>query len=409
LLERGREVSERIPDVKAFDAGGSLDPESNYLFGEGGAGTFSDGKLTCRSAGPDADKVLEIFARSKGKPSVVYEAKPHLGSNRLPAVVKSLRRQIQAAGGEIRFNARVVDLELADNLVRGVRLESGMLPTSVAVLAIGHSARDTYRMLHTRGVPMSAKPFQLGVRIEQPQINVTRVQYGSPSLADILGPADYTMKVRAGDNDFFTFCMCAGGYVMPSVSAPGYFCTNGMSRSKHESPYANSGLVTTVDPAAHETRFGGDALAGVRYQEALESAAFGRSGDAYRTPIQWARDFLSQRLSSAPPTSYPRGGVTTNLWEILPVDLCDTVARGLVRMDRQWRGRFLEDATLVAPEARGSSPVRIERDRDSMQSPAFAGLYPIGEGAGFAGGIVSAAVDGLRAAREIVRRFAPLR
>ena len=281
LLERGKQVSDRIPDAKAFDAGGPLDPESNYLFGEGGAGTFSDGKLTCRSTGPDTEKVLEIFSVSKGKPSILYEAKPHLGSNRLPAVVKSLRRQILAMGGEVRFGVRVDDLEIEAGRVVGVNTNAGRIAADVVILAIGHSARDTYRMLQHRGVPMSPKPFQMGVRIEQPQENVTLAQYGSGPQRTLLGPADYTMKVRAGERELFTFCMCAGGYVMPSVSQAGFYCTNGMSRSKHESPYANSGLVVTVDPAALGPEFGGDALAGMRYQVAIEAKAFASAGGDY--------------------------------------------------------------------------------------------------------------------------------
>jgi uncharacterized protein len=408
LLERGRQVSERIPDVKAFDDGGPLSAESNYLFGEGGAGTFSDGKLTCRTTGPDADEALRVFASSKGKPSVVYEAKPHLGSNRLPAVVKSLRRQIVDAGGEIRFDARVDDLAVESGQVAGVVTESETIPCEVVVLAVGHSARDVYRLLDRRGVPMTAKPFQLGVRIEQPQANVTKAQYGTPALESILGPADYTMKVRTGELDLFTFCMCAGGYVMPSVSQEGFFCTNGMSRSKHESPFANSGLVTTVDPAKLGSEYGGDALAGMRFQEMLERRAFDLGGGNYIAPIQWAKDFLEQRKSVSCPTTHPRGAVSANHWEWLPTSLCETLQRGLPLMDQRWNGLFLRDATLVAPEARGSSPIRIDRNSADMQSPGLEGLYPIGEGAGFAGGIVSAAIDGIRVARAIAGHFAPL-
>jgi uncharacterized FAD-dependent dehydrogenase len=408
LLERGREVSERIPDVKAFDAGGPLDPESNYLFGEGGAGTFSDGKLTCRTSGPDADEALRVFASSKGKPSVVYEAKPHLGSNRLPAVVKSLRRQIVDAGGEIRFGVRVVDLQIESGRLSHVVTESDAIAAEAVVLAVGHSARDVYRMLERRGVPMSAKPFQLGVRIEQPQSNVTKAQYGTPALESILGPADYAMKVRAGSADLFTFCMCAGGYVMPSVSQAGFFCTNGMSRSKHESPFANSGLVTTIDPTTLGAEFGSDALAGMRFQEELERRAYELGGGDYLAPIQWANDFLNQKPSTGCPTTHPRGAVTTNFWDWLPTSLCEPLARGLPMMDHRWNGLFLKDATLVGPEARGSSPIRIDRRPTTMQSPAVDGLYPVGEGAGFAGGIVSAAIDGIKVARALAGRFAPL-
>jgi uncharacterized FAD-dependent dehydrogenase len=238
-------VRDRIRDVRAFDEGGPHDPESNYLFGEGGAGTFSDGKLTYRGSGPDVRHVLELFAACKGKPSILYDARPHLGSNRLPAVVKALRRRIEQFGGEVRFGCRVEDLDLVDGRLRGLGTSSGHIPASVAILAIGHSARDTYAMLCRRGVPMVQKPFQMGVRIEQPQEIVNRVQYGRHRLEDRLGAADYSL-VANGRHDLFTFCMCAGGYIMPSVSEPGHFCTNGMSLSRHDSPFANSGLVVTI-------------------------------------------------------------------------------------------------------------------------------------------------------------------
>src|SRR5262249_14005633 len=245
VLERGRAVRERIHDVHAFEAGGPIDPESNYLFGEGGAGTFSDGKLTCRSSRPDVRRVLELFAECKGKPSILYDYRPHLGSNRLPAVVKAIRRRIVDLGGEVRFSCRVDDLDIQDGRLIGVMTTSGYLWTPVALLAIGHSARDTYAMLARRGVPLVQKPFQLGVRIEQPQETVNRMQYGSAKLEEQLGAADYTLVAR-GPHDLFSFCMCAGGHVIPSVSEAGYFCTNGMSLSRRDSPFANSGLVVTV-------------------------------------------------------------------------------------------------------------------------------------------------------------------
>ena len=279
----GRSAS--IPDVKAFDDGGPLNPESNYLFGEGGAGTFSDGKLTCRTTGPDADEALRVFASSKGKPSVVYEAKPHLGSNRLPAVVKSLRRQIVEAGGETRFGARVVDLECQSGRIVGVVTEGEMIPCDVVILAVGHSARR----LSIATTPCRANDRQT-LSVWRPHRTAAserhEVQYGAPALERILGPADYSMKVCAGECDLFTFCMCAGGYVMPIASQDGFFCTNGMSRSKHESPFANSGLVTTIDPALLGSEFGGDALSGMRFQESLDAA-----------PLNWAAEIMSRRFS----------------------------------------------------------------------------------------------------------------
>jgi uncharacterized protein len=405
VLERGRSVQQRIADMRAFDAGGPHDPESNYLFGEGGAGTFSDGKLTCRSTGPDVRRVLELLAECKGKPSIVYDHRPHLGSNRLPAVIKALRQRIVALGGEFRFDCRCEDLDLADGRMRGLMTSSGYIPASVVVLAIGHSARDTYEMLFRRGVAMVPKPFQIGLRIEQPQEQVNRAQYGAARLEEKLGAADYTLVAR-GRANVFSFCMCAGGYIMPSVSEPGHFCTNGMSLSKHDSPFANSGLVVTIPT----DQFGSnDVLAGVHLQRQYEAKAFEAGRGDYFCPVQRVDDFLAGRLTdSLPPSSYPRGCVTADIGNLVPPLIAKALHHGLPIMDKRWRGRFIPEATLVGPESRGSAPVRILRDNHHRETPGIEGLYPVGEGAGYAGGIVSAAVDGLRSAKAIVAKYAPL-
>jgi uncharacterized FAD-dependent dehydrogenase len=405
VLERGRAVRDRIRDVRAFDKGGPLDPESNYLFGEGGAGTFSDGKLTYRGSGPDVRRVLELFAECKGKPSILYEYRPHLGSNRLPAVVKAIRQRIEALGGEVRFSCRVEDLDLRDGRLCGLATSSGYVPAEVAILAIGHSARDTYQMLLRRGVPMVQKPFQLGVRIEHAQDVVNRVKYGAARLEEKLGAADYSLVAR-GRQDLFTFCMCAGGYIMPSVSESGAFCTNGMSESRHDSPFANSGLVVTVPTEAFGSA---DVLAGVRLQREYEQRAFEAGRRDYLCPIQRVTDFLADRATaSVPPNSYQRGVAVARLAELVPPLVVEALRHGLPIMDRRWHDRFLPEATLVGPEARGSAPVRIVRDDSTRATPGLVGLYPVGEGAGYAGGIVSAAVDGLRSAKAIVAKYAPL-
>jgi uncharacterized FAD-dependent dehydrogenase len=405
VLERGTPVNERIRDVKRFDAGGEFHPESNYLFGEGGAGTFSDGKLTCRGSGPDVHRVLELFADCKGKPSILYEHRPHLGSNRLPAVVKAIRQRIEHMGGEVRFHCKVDDLLIADGRLTGLATSSGFIPCDVAILATGHSARDVYQMLVARGVPMVKKPFQMGVRVEHSQETVNRVQYGHVHYEEQLGNSDYAL-VAKGQTDVFTFCMCAGGYIIPSVSQEGLFCTNGMSLSKRDSPYANSGLVVTIpiDEFA-----GDDVLAGLRLQEIYERKAFEVGRGEYRCPTQRARDFLDHRVTEPPPKcSYPRGLVAVDLAELLPPYVTSALIDGLPRFDHVWRGRFLPEAVLVGPEARGSSPVRILRDETTRESPGVRGLYPVGEGAGYAGGIVSAAVDGLRTAKAVIQEYACL-
>lgn len=419
VLERGKPVKERVADVRRFDSGGDHDEESNYLFGEGGAGTFSDGKLTCRNTGPDTQRVLELLVECHAKPSIVYEQRPHLGSNRLPLVVRTLRKLVETLGGDVQFGCRVEDIELADGRIRALATSAGRIETDLVILAIGHSARDTYAMLYDRGVPMEFKPFQFGVRIEQPQNQINRARYGVEHH-DHLTAADYALRAK-GARDLFTFCMCAGGYVMPSVSEAGHFCTNGMSESDHDSPYANSGLVITIEASdlAWAERYGAGfqphadgrvhPLAGVEFQRVAERLAYQLGRGSYRAPIQTAHDFLAGRVrpaAAAPPaSSYPRGVFNASLADFLPPSVLEALQHGLPIMDRHLRGWFLPDATLVGPEARGSSPVRIPRDDDLRESPTIAGLYPCGEGAGYAGGIVSAAVDGLRTARAIVARY----
>jgi uncharacterized FAD-dependent dehydrogenase len=405
VLERGKAVRERIHDIRLFDRGGAHDPESNYLFGEGGAGTFSDGKLTCRSSGPDVRRILELYAECKGKPSILYEHRPHLGSNRLPAVVKAMRQRIEAMGGEFRFSCKMEDLDCREGRVHGLTTTSGHLPATVVLLAMGHSARDTYEMLWRRQVPMVPKPFQFGVRIEQPQEQVNRVQYGRERLEDKLGAADYHL-VAHGRTDVYSFCMCAGGFIIPSVSEPGRFATNGMSQSRRDSPFANSGLMVTLTPE----QFGSPhVLAGIMLQRQYEARAFEAGNRDYLCPIQRAGDFLSRRPTrGAPPCSYQRGVVPADIASLIPDIITAALRESLPMLDQRWRGRFLSEATLVAPESRGSSPVRLTRNEVSRACPAIQGLYPIGEGAGYAGGIISAAVDGLRSARAIIRRYASL-
>jgi uncharacterized FAD-dependent dehydrogenase len=289
----------------------------------------------------------------------------------------------------------------------GLLTSSGRIPATQVILAIGHSARDTYEMLHSAGIPMRQKAFQLGLRIEMPQENVNRWKYGKPCYLELLGAADYTL-VAKGRRDVYSFCMCAGGVVIPSISEPGMFCTNGMSNSRHDTPFANSGIMVTLEPE----EFGGaHPLAGVELQRRYERRAFELGGRDYLAPIQSAKDFVDRRPVDPARvfrSSYQHGVRTADVSELLPESALRAIREGLPVMDHRWRGKFLLDATLVGPEMRGSAPVRIDRDADSRQVPGLAGLYPVGEGAGYAGGIVSAAVDGLRSARQIVRCFAPL-
>ena len=404
ILERGEAVKDRVPTVRDFDRGGQFDRENNYLFGEGGAGCFSDGKLTCRLEGPDVDWVLRSFVECGGRPSLVYENRPHLGSNKLPMICRNYRRKIEALGGEYKFGCRLEGIQIRNEQVIGIETSSGPMPCSQLILGIGHSARDTYQMLYDLGVPMIQKSFQLGLRIEQPQTQINQHKYGRPEYESLLGAADYTLQAR-GEKDVFTFCMCAGGIIMPSISEPQMFCSNGMSNSRHDTPFANSGVMVTLEP--HE--FGGThPLAGMHLQQRYEALAFEIGRGNYYSPIQTAQDFVKGRpadLTAKFHCSYQRGVQSAQLDHILPPVVTQAIRQSLPIMDKKMRGALLKHAILVGPEMRGSSPIRIDRDLTTRQCPHIAGLYPVGEGAGYAGGIVSAAVDGLRSARRIVSQF----
>ena len=406
ILERGQPVKDRVPAIRKFDRGGELELENNYLFGEGGAGCFSDGKLTCRITGTDVDWVLQSFVDCGGRPSLTYEHRPHLGSNKLPMICRNYRRKIEALGGEYRFQCRLEGIQMSNGQVVGLETSSGVIETTHCILAIGHSARDTYKMLHDIDLPLRAKAFQLGLRIEQPQEVINEHKYGRSEYLEQLGAADYSL-VAKGETDLFTFCMCAGGVMIPSVSEPNMFCSNGMSNSRHDTPFANSGLVATLDPK----HFGSNhPLAGVELQRKYESLAFRAAGSNYNAPIQRAQDFLDGKTPMADSvieSSYERGTTPLNLADVLPPQILSAMQNGLPIMDAKWKGKYLKEAVLVGPEMRGSSPIRIDRDRESYQVPEVSGLYPVGEGAGYAGGIVTAAVDGLRAARKVVECFAP--
>lgn len=405
IIERGQPVKERVPAIRAFDRGGDHDLENNYLFGEGGAGCFSDGKLTCRISGPDVDWVLKRFVDCGGRESLTYEHRPHLGSNKLPLICRNFRRQIEELGGEYQFNCRLEGLQIRDGRIVALETSSGTIETNHCILAIGHSARDTYKMLHRSSLPMKPKAFQLGLRIEHPQEVINNHKYGRPEYLSQLGAADYSLVAR-GERDLFTFCMCAGGLVIPSISEPGMFCSNGMSNSRHDTPYSNSGLVVTLSTDL----FGSDhPLAGVELQRKYERIAFSATGGNYLAPLQRANDFLSDRSPSSSeqiPSSYLRGTRPHSLAEFLPPSILKVVKQGLPVMNEKWRGKYLDEAVLTGPEMRGSSPIRMDRDRQTWQTPGLNGMYPVGEGAGYAGGIVTAAVDGLRAARTIVETYA---
>ncbi|HEU5360874.1 MAG TPA: hypothetical protein VFU42_06920 [Candidatus Deferrimicrobiaceae bacterium] len=402
LLERGKPVEERSRQVAAFWKEGVLDPESNVQFGEGGAGTFSDGKLTTRIGDPLVEHVIGRFAEFSGLPDLPREAKPHVGTDRLRRFCARMREELVSLGTEVRFDSRVEMVETEGGSVRSVRLSTGEeFPCEDLVLAIGHSARDTVRMLLARGVRMSAKPFAVGFRVEHPQELIDRIQYGRMAGRPGLPAADYRLAVRApSGRGIYSFCMCPGGEVMVSSSGPGEVPVNGMSSHARRSGFANSGIVAAV--AADE--FGkGDVLAGVDWQRTLEARAFRKGGGGYGVPAMNLMSFLtgkSRNLSRGKALA-PRV-VRANLAGLLPPRVEEDLRYGLEKFGESMRGFLTQEGTLYGVESRTSSPVRIERE--NYESITVKGLYPVGEGAGHAGGIVSSAVDGIRAALRILEK-----
>lgn len=410
LLERGREVHRRTRDVARFWATGVLDPVSNVQFGEGGAGTFSDGKLTTRINDPRVEEVLATLVAAGAPENILYAGKPHIGTDRLRSVVERLREKLIELGGRVRFEAEVTDLIIEHGRVAGVVVnEQEAVPAAAVVLAVGHSARDTYRMLEGRGVRLDPKPFSVGVRIEHPQVVIDCAQYGQWAGHPALGAAEYQLAHRPGEGAeraVYAFCMCPGGYVVAAASEAGGLVTNGMSYASRSGDNANSALVVSVGP----DDYGRDPLDGVRFQRRWEEKAFRVGGSAYRAPAQTAGDFLAGRASSAGdleaavrPTYHP-GVTAADLHECLPEAVSETLAEGLHVFGRKIRGFADPHAVMTGIETRTSAPLRITRDEQG-EALGIRGLYPAGEGAGYAGGIVSAAVDGLRTAERIAARY----
>jgi uncharacterized FAD-dependent dehydrogenase len=406
LLERGRDVRARLKDVKKIYSEGLVNPHSNYCFGEGGAGTYSDGKLYTRSKKRgDVDRILDLFVAHGASPDIGVDAHPHLGSNVLPKLVRNMRDAIIAAGGEIHFESHVTDLILDSGEVRGVRLAGGeAVEGDAVILATGHSARDIYDLLLKRGVLIEAKPFALGVRIEHPQELVDRMFYHHSPRHAALPAASYRLSCQTGERGVFSFCMCPGGFVVPASTAPGELVLNGMSLASRKAPFANAGLVAEIRPSDVP---GDDPLALLRFQAEVEQTMF-RAGDGQtqRAPAQRADDFLQGRVSeNLGATSYIPGVYGAPLHELLPGFVVRALQEGLTILGGKHKGFDSAEATLLAVESRTSSPVRIPRDRESLMHPQVRGLFPCGEGAGYAGGIVSAAMDGVAVASAVVQQL----
>ena len=408
VLERGKAVRERTKDTWGLWRKHKLNPESNVQFGEGGAGTFSDGKLYSQIKDPKhyGRKVLQEFVKAGAPEEILYVSHPHIGTFRLVGMVEEMRNTIIGLGGEIRFESRVEDIELENGEVRGVVLQNGeRIATRHLVLAVGHSARDTFEMIHRRGIYIEAKPFSIGFRIEHPQSLIDKARYGksySEDLLSKLGAADYKLVHHASNGrSVYSFCMCPGGTVVAAASEEGRVVTNGMSQYSRNERNANAGIVVGISP---EQDYPGDPLAGMRFQRELESRAFELGGSDYSAPGQLIGDFLANRPSTAfgeVQPSYTPGVKLTNLDSALPEYAISAIREAISAFARQVPGFDLADGVLTGVETRTSSPIRIKRDDDTLQSINTRGLYPTGEGAGYAGGILSAAVDGIRVAEAV--------
>ena len=403
LLERGKPVEERSRDVAAFWKTGALDSESNVQFGEGGAGTFSDGKLTTRIGDSLVSHVVGTFAEFAGIPELAVEAKPHVGTDRLRNFCRRMREELFWLGAEVRFGARVEEVSAEGGQVRGVRLAGGEeIPCEDLVLAVGHSARDTIRMLLSRGAKMSSKAFAVGFRVEHPQGHIDGIQYGRAAGRSGLPPADYRLAARApSGRGVYSFCMCPGGEVLAASSAPEGMTVNGMSSHGRDSGFANSGIVAAVSPADYGT---GDVLAGVDLQRLLEARAFRKGGGGYGIPAMNLLGFLERKdLNLCRGKALAPRVVRANLSGILPKAVEEDLRFGIRAFGEAMRGFLSQEGTLYAVESRTSSPVRVERE--NYESVTLKGLYPVGEGAGHAGGIVSSAVDGIRGALRILEKL----
>ena len=398
ILERGKDVRDRRRDLAAINRAHVVDPDSNYCFGEGGAGTYSDGKLYTRSdKRGDVEAVLRTLVGFGASPDILVDAHPHIGTNKLPGIITAMREAIIGAGGEVRFGERVTELLVKAGRVVGVLTARGNgIHSEAVVLATGHSARDVFELLHAQGIRIEAKPFALGVRIEHPQEIIDRIRYHCDVRDPFLPPASYSAVQQVDGRGVYSFCMCPGGIIAPCATAPGEVVTNGWSPSKRNNPFANAGIVV-------ETRFAlEDPLAGVAFQRAVEHAACRAGGGRQTAPAQRMEDFIRDRASTdLPACSYQPGIVPVRLDDVLPVDIASRLRGGLNAFGDKMRGYRTNEAVLVAVESRTSSPVRIPRDPLTLQHPHVHGLYPCGEGAGYAGGIVSAAMDGVRVANAM--------
>ena len=403
ILERGKAVENRLVDIAAINKQRIINPESNYCFGEGGAGTYSDGKLYTRSTKRgNVKKVLDTFIQHGANEKISYEAHPHIGTNKLPSIISRMRETILDYGGEIHFEKKLIDLELVDNKINKLVCQDGSeFACEQLILATGHSARDIFYLLDKKGIKIEAKPFALGVRIEHTQALIDSIQYRRPARGKDLPPASYSIVSQAGGRGVFSFCMCPGGVIASASTDINETVVNGWSSSARNGAYSNSGMVVEVKPENWTAYNQHAALAALKFQERIERKAFKTTG-SIEAPAQRIEDFIQGRASSSlPRTSYQPGIISTDLEEILPEFITKSLRLGLMDFGKKMHGYRTNEAILVGVESRTSSPVRIPRDKESLRHPQIKNLYPCGEGAGYAGGIVSAAIDGMRCANAL--------
>lgn len=409
VIDRGKDVRARRRDLRAIQQFGQVNPDSNYCFGEGGAGTYSDGKLYTRShKRGNIEKALRLFVEHGANADILVDAHPHIGSNKLPKIVANMRATIENYGGEVHFDAKVTDFLLRDGKVKGVVInDSESRYADALILATGHSARDIYSLLQQKNITIEAKPFALGVRIEHPQALIDKAQYNQKKRDENLPASSYRLACQVKDRGVFSFCMCPGGLVVPAATAPGELVVNGMSMSKRDSPFANSGTVVAVneeDITAYTEKHG--AFGGLEFQKEVEQKLYCFGTGDQRAPAQRLVDFVKGRVSKdLPKSSYIPGLYAAPLHRLLPDFIGKRLQQGVQQFGRQMRGYYTQDAVVIGTESRTSSPIRIPRNRQTYMHEDVEALFPCGEGAGFAGGIISAAMDGQNVARAVKRFF----